>query len=68
MPETIAAAIHQTEKFGTLWCALMHDSPMWPIHGRIPLPHLRAALPRALGGRNDGGNRDFRRALRSLEQ
>jgi hypothetical protein len=33
MPETIVAAIHQTEKLGTLWCALMHDSPMWPIHG-----------------------------------
>jgi hypothetical protein len=22
----------QTE-LGTLWCNLMHDSPMWPIHG-----------------------------------
>ena len=33
MPETIVAAIHQTEKLGTLWCALMHDSTMWPIHG-----------------------------------
>jgi len=33
MPETIVAAIHQTERLGTLWCALMHDSTMWPIHG-----------------------------------
>ena len=33
MPETIVAAMQQTEKLGTLWCALMHDSPMWPIHG-----------------------------------
>jgi hypothetical protein len=33
MPETITAAIHQTEKLHTLWCALMHDSLMWPIHG-----------------------------------
>ena len=33
MPETIVAAIHQTKKLGTLWCALMHASPMWPIHG-----------------------------------
>ena len=32
MPETIASAIHQTGKLGTLWCALMHDSPTWPIH------------------------------------
>ena len=21
-------------KLGTLWCNLMHDSPMWPIHGQ----------------------------------
>jgi len=21
-------------KFGVLWCDLMHDAPMWPIHGR----------------------------------
>ncbi|MCU1235288.1 MAG: hypothetical protein JWP63_3255 [Candidatus Solibacter sp.] len=21
-------------KLGTLWCDMMHDSPMWPIHGR----------------------------------
>jgi hypothetical protein len=33
MPETIVAAIHQTERLGTLSCALMHDSTMWPIHG-----------------------------------
>src|SRR5580658_350895 len=21
-------------RVGTLWCDLMHDSPMWPIHGQ----------------------------------
>src|SRR5260370_33663937 len=21
-------------KLGTLWCDLIHDSPMWPIHGQ----------------------------------
>src|SRR4051812_3107661 len=21
-------------KLGTLWCNLMHDAPMWPIHGQ----------------------------------
>ncbi len=21
------------EKVGNLWCAFMHDSPSWPIHG-----------------------------------
>jgi hypothetical protein len=30
MPKTIT---DQTEKLGTLWCGLMHDAPMWPIHG-----------------------------------
>jgi hypothetical protein len=30
-----ASAAYQTAdwKFGTLWCDLMHDAPMWPIHG-----------------------------------
>jgi hypothetical protein len=23
-----------SEKFGALWCDMMHDSPMWPIHGQ----------------------------------
>lgn len=23
-----------TGKLGTIWCDLMHDSPMWPIHGQ----------------------------------
>src|ERR1700723_1640454 len=23
-----------TEQLGALWCGLMHDSPMWPIHGQ----------------------------------
>jgi hypothetical protein len=22
------------EKLGALWCQLMHDAPMWPMHGR----------------------------------
>jgi hypothetical protein len=22
-----------TEALGGFWCRLMHDSPMWPIHG-----------------------------------
>lgn len=46
----------QTGKFGELWCVLMHDSPMWPIHnhyqcrrcGRqypVPWAEARAAVP-----------------------
>jgi hypothetical protein len=29
-------AAHQTGpwNFGTLWCEIMHDSAMWPIHGQ----------------------------------
>jgi hypothetical protein len=25
--------IGSLERLGEAWCALMHDSPMWPIHG-----------------------------------
>jgi len=21
------------ERLGEIWCGLMHDSPMWPVHG-----------------------------------
>lgn len=21
-------------RFGVVWCKVMHDAPMWPIHGR----------------------------------
>src|SRR5512147_877633 len=23
-----------THRIGTLWCKVVHDSPMWPIHGQ----------------------------------
>jgi len=23
----------ETGKLGALWCNLMHDAPLWPIHG-----------------------------------
>jgi len=32
MPENTTYAT--AERLGTIWCAVMHDSPMWPIHGR----------------------------------
>jgi hypothetical protein len=22
------------ERLGSLWCGVMHDAPMWPIHGQ----------------------------------
>ena len=25
--------IRNLAKLGTLWCRLMHNAPMWPIHG-----------------------------------
>lgn len=30
----IRRAVGLREKMGNLWCHLLHDSPMWPIHGR----------------------------------
>jgi len=26
-------AIVNFEKLGEVWCGIMHDAPMWPIHG-----------------------------------
>ena len=36
-----------TEKFGVVWCDLMHDSPAWPIHGayRCRTCNRRYAVP-----------------------
>lgn len=29
-----ANTILNLEKLGEAWCDLMHDAPMWPIHGQ----------------------------------
>ncbi|MGA3237548.1 MAG: hypothetical protein ABSG03_14725 [Bryobacteraceae bacterium] len=51
-----AAWLIATGRTGTLWCGLMHDSPMWPIHGqyqcgacgrRYSVPWDRDRLPPA---------------------
>jgi hypothetical protein len=53
------AASNLTKKVGDAWCRIMHDSPMWPIHGqyqcrrcmrRFPVPWeagISAASPQA---------------------
>jgi hypothetical protein len=33
MPELTYQTIHRAEKLGALWCEVMHESAMWPIHG-----------------------------------
>ena len=33
MPDTTNQNIDRAGKLGALWCVVMHDSPMWPIHG-----------------------------------
>ena len=30
---TVEGSSSPVNKLGNLWCALMHDSPGWPIHG-----------------------------------
>jgi hypothetical protein len=30
---TIEESISPSDRFGNLWCTLMHDSMSWPIHG-----------------------------------
>lgn len=41
MPETIMHNLNQriagqtaVSRLGEMWCDLMHDAPMWPIHGQ----------------------------------
>ena len=29
-----ANTILKLEKLGGAWCSLMHDAPMWPMHGK----------------------------------
>jgi hypothetical protein len=33
MPEQGKDRMDLLTRLGVLWCALMHDAPMWPIHG-----------------------------------
>jgi hypothetical protein len=33
MPEQQKPSLPLAGELGALWCVLMHDSPMWPIHG-----------------------------------
>jgi len=33
-PELSTHSKTAMERFGSLWCGVAHDSPMWPIHGR----------------------------------
>jgi hypothetical protein len=37
-------------KLGTLWCDLMHDSPMWPIHGQYQCRTCGRRYPVAWSG------------------
>jgi hypothetical protein len=33
MPEQPNSRLVIAERLRVLWCRLMHDAPMWPIHG-----------------------------------
>jgi hypothetical protein len=33
------------ERIGALWCALLHNSPMWPIHGHYQCRTCRRRFP-----------------------
>jgi hypothetical protein len=34
MPAFTSQELDFLGKMGMLWCSLVHDSPMWPIHGQ----------------------------------
>jgi len=53
MPDT--TIVNPAGKLGAMWCELVHDSPMWPIHGeyqcrtcgrRYPVPWARESMAR----------------------
>lgn len=60
MPEKLNPSADRAGKLRALWCGIMHDSPMWPIHGeyqcracgrRYPVPwatehFVEARVPR----------------------
>jgi len=56
MPEITDQTSSRAGKLGALWCAVMHDSTMWPIHSqyqcrtcgrRHPVPWAPENLPGA---------------------
>jgi hypothetical protein len=38
-------AVEITDLFGNFWCRLMHDSPMWPIHGQYRCRTCKRQFP-----------------------
>jgi hypothetical protein len=32
--DQLSAGQNAVSKLGVMWCDLMHNSPMWPIHGQ----------------------------------
>jgi hypothetical protein len=34
MTDTLLKLIDPADRIGSFWCSVIHDSPMWPIHGR----------------------------------
>ncbi len=38
------------ERFGSFWCGVMHDAPMWPIHGHYECRRCGRRRPVAWDG------------------
>jgi hypothetical protein len=42
-------------KLGEVWCRLMHESPMWPIHGQYECRTCRRRYPVVWENSGSGG-------------
>lgn len=40
------------EKLNNLWCSMMHDAPMWPMHGRYECRTCGREIPVEWAGTN----------------
>jgi hypothetical protein len=45
MREQPKRRLDTAERIGVLWCWLMHDAPMWPIHGSYRCRICRRSSP-----------------------
>ena len=54
MNEQSKLRLDTAERIGVLWCRLMHDAPMWPIHGTYRCRICGSAYPVPWAGERQG--------------
>jgi hypothetical protein len=54
MHENTKQNIDWAGKLGVVWCAVMHNSPMWPIHGEYKCRDCGTRFPVPWAAQNIG--------------